>query len=496
MLIELNRRQRIDKIHELATSKENQLFSQYFDYYNGDHFVKSAPFSAGRSFREQFNVYTRSGVPVFDGASIGDKVLVQKNWCRLFIDTIADYARGVNEDIVVTSDIAQDELQAIWKKNKINTLIKETGQESGKLGRTVLKLRRRKPGYPVELFQVDPGGVRFIKNPLTGDNEGAVYHFAIDLEDAKRLFPGVEMSARTGNDQVYYAEEWTIGQVFKFIDGEPVNEINENGLTKDRNPYGFIPFYEVLSGQEGVSDIADVIRLNDEYNMVMTFNHESLKYHGFPMYAPKGNFNLESVLLPEQLKDVEISPRVIQPFPMERIEAEGVNDSIIKYMQELRQDLCSSASVPFKLITAELDGNLSGVALQRLMAPLIKKAEDRRNYIREVCKQINRDMLSLMGVTTEADTDIIFPDIIKIDTNERLDEGIKKQTLGISKQTIFEELGYDYEDEDAKVEEEWDKSLDKRLIDEEQAANDKSGIQQNPKQIPQKGTPANQRKAA
>lgn len=482
MLIELTPQGRVKKLQELSTSKENRKYSEYYDYYKGEHFVKSTfPYDDQYRRYRPYYVLTRSGQSVFDSPD-DDKQLFWMNWCRMVIDTISDYSRGVNEDIVITADSGEEELTKVWKDNNINTLTKEIACEAGKFGKTFLKLR--KINDKIQLYHVDPASVYQIIDPISNDVLSVIYYYSISVEDARQKFPGMEF----GGTEVYYAEEWTPYFLFKFINGEEIQDLNEMGEARIGNPYGFIPFYEVKADIDGDSDIVDVIPLNDEYNMILTFNHESLKYHGFPMYSPDGSFNSQTnVLDPSALKDVRIAPKTFLNFPAKRIESEGVSDSIIKYIEQLRVDISIAGGVPLKLLTSELDGNLSGVALQRLMAPLIKKAEDRRNYIKEAYKRINNDILRLIGLG-EAETDVIFPAIVNEDMNEQLDEAIKKNTLGISKQTIFEELGYDYEEEHKATQKEFDNDL-QRTTDELKA------ISKVAPQQPGQGAKVNQGKA-
>jgi len=303
------------------------------------------------------------------------------------------------------------------------------------------------------------------------------------------MYPNVQSMGKgsdIGKNFVYYTEEWTPEKINKYIDGEEINETTDDGLVKDINPYGFIPFFEVKVNIYNQSDIHDVISLNDELNITLSYINEIFRYHAFPMISPKGTFTADSpVLSKEQLNEVEIGPRTILPIPMERVEGAGIDQSVGTHIEQLEKDISIVSGVPIKILTAELDGNVSGVALQRMMSSVIKQAEVRRNYIRAAFKEINNKILSLLtGNEIEAETEINFPEIVKVDMNERLDEMIKKNTLGISKKTIFEELGYDYEEENKEVQEEFDNSIEKRILDEEQS------LQSNRPPVKNKGTQA------
>lgn len=453
MLKELTRKERVSKLEALSTSEEIRRYLMYQDYYEGTHFVKSTFYETDYGKKSSYNVETRSGNLLYDDAE-DEKVIVSSNWCRPVIDTIADYTRGVNEDIVIeTSDT---KLSDVWKNNQINTLTHELGYGAGINGKTFLRFRQE--NEDIKLFQVDPTMVHEIFNPLTEERDGLIYFFSIDHETATRLFPEFPINSEDGN--VFYAEEWTDKNLYKFIDGILING------DKNLNPYEFIPFFKIKADVYESSDIHDVIPLNDELNINLTYINEILKYGAFPMLGPKGTFTNESPILDkEKTKDMEISPRTIMPIPMERIASGGIDESVLSHLENLKKDISIVSGVPIKLLTAELDGSMSGVALQRMMGSVLKQAEIRRNYIREVYKEISDRILERLGESS-TDVDIIFPEMVDIDLNEKLDESIKKDALGVSKKTILTELGYDYDEEEKQRKEEFDNSLEERVKDE------------------------------
>ena len=492
ILTNLSRKERVSKIDALAKSQDNQAYSLFFDYFKGIHFSKQSFQKSDYGRKSLYRITTRSGVELFDDYTDEDKVLVKANWCKPIVKTIADYTRGINEDIVITSEENEENLSDVWKKNNINIKIHEIANDAGIFGKTFIRIRRKDKASPIEVLQVDPGGVYEVFNSISDERESVIYFFSISKEEALKRFPG--LPSLDGNGDVYYFEEWDNGLVYKYVDGLRVNEFNVDGEVKDGNPYGFVPFIEIPANIYRESDIKDVISLNDELNITYTNNHEIFKYGAFPMLAPKGTFSNDTpVLTEEQMKEVEISPRTILPIPMEKVAGEGVDDSVMKHIEEIKKDISITSGVPVKILTAELDGNLSGVALERMLGSVLKQAEVRRNYIRDAVKKVNNMILSLLtnaGTLKEFETDVIFPEMMKIDMNERLDESIKKQSIGISKETIFEELGYDYKEENKKAEEEFNNSIEKRILDEENAnnqTNDKQGIQSNNPSVKGKG---------
>lgn len=490
MLKDLDRNRRVAFLEDIDKSPQNQLYSTFFDYYNGKHFSIVGVSESDYSHQRIQSLRTRSGIELYDSTKDDDyRVPVCSNWCRPIVQTIADFTRGVDETIEITVGDATGEsqeqktIQEVWKKNQLEIFAHKTAQEAGVFGKTYLRFRGgvqdplTKEVQPIKFYVLDPGGVYEIINPLSEETEGVINFFIINRKDAEKLFPGVQI--QNNKNEVYYCEEWDNKELNKFIDGVHLNP------AKNLNPYPFIPFVKIPANLAETSDINDVISLNDELNITLTYINEIFKYHAFPLYAPKGSGLENNVLAKEQLKDIKISPKTIMNFPLERIEGKGVDASVIDHLDTLQKNIAIVSQVPIKLLTAEIDGNTTGVALQRLMSGVMKKAEIRRDYIKEAFRKLNNMIISVgKGVYTEIESEITFPDIIKIDTGARLDEAIKKQTLGISKETIFEELGYDFEEEDKARQEEFDNSLEKRLMDEQ------SAIQQNNSRQPGKGANA------
>lgn len=465
ILTNLNRQERNAKLLAIATSPEVQMYSLYHDYYRGIHFVRSSYTTSDYDKSNNSRVTTRSGTELYDEHTSDDKVIVKSNWCAPIIETIGDYTRGVNEPIVINADQKEDELRQIWEDNKIDTMTHELAYEAGIFGKSFIRLKRDDAGQ-FTLKQLDPASVYECVDPITGNRDSVIFWFGMSKMTAKLMYPNLPLEG-SSTGEVYYSEEWDNGLVYKYVDGYQINEINDDGQVRDLNPYGFIPFFEVPGNIYRSSDIHDVISLNDELNITLTYVNEIFRYSAFPMLAPKGSFTNDTpVLSKEQLQEVEISPKTILPIPMERIEGKGVDSSVGDHIDQIKKDISIVSGVPMKMLMAELDGTSSGIALERMLGAVIKQAEVRRSYIRQTYKEINKAILTLLGVDQKVKTDVIFPEMIKIDMNERLDEAIKKQTIGLSRETIMDELGYDYEDEEAKRKTELENSVDNTLNDE------------------------------
>jgi len=467
ILTSLDRTTRNATIKSFVDSPKVAACRTFLDYYRGVHFVRSAVNVSDYAVNQVFRVTTRSGTELYDEAEAKDKTIVKSNWCAPIIDVVADYTRGVAEPLVVNSEVKEDELRLIWKKSKLDILIHRLAYKSGIYGEQYLRLRQLLD-KSIFLSSVDATNVVEVRNEITDELESLIFWTTLGVDFAKRRFPTVQGIQSTGF--VVYCEEWSNEQLYKYVDGVVVNDLTTDlKAYKDVNPYGFIPFFKTEANVFCDSDLKDVLSLNDDLNITYTYINEIFKYAAFPMLAPKGTFSETTpVLTKAQLQEVEISPRTILPIPMEKLKGEGVDQSVIDHVAGIQKDISVVSGVPIKVLTAELDGNMSGVALERMLSTVIKKAEKRRVLIQDTVQSVNNAILKLLGVnvTDDVDTELVFPDMVKIDTNERLDEAIKKQTLGISQETILDELGYDYEEEKKKRASELDNEQTNKLNNE------------------------------
>jgi len=461
MLENLSRKERNSTIKAFATSEENRLFDMFYDYYDAKHFA-STTLRQSDYGSQGVKISTRSGNPLTDSKKDEDRMLVVSNWCEPVITSIADFTSGTDGEITFDDEPSQD----FWDGLDAKIIMQEASSKVGIYGRCYL---RYQDNEKKTVKVVEPQHVYEVKNSITGELESIVHYYLISKEDAEILHP--ELSLNKGD--IFYAEEFSDGTLNKYIDGYHVNP------EKNVSPYDVIPFFKIQTNSEEKSDLLDVIPLNDELNVTYTNNNEVLKYHAFPIYSPKGSGLKDNVLsiTDENFKNLSISPKKIMNFPIERIASGGIDASVIEYTEKIKQDIAVVSQVPLKLLLGEIGGDISGVALERMMSGIIKQAEKRRAYIKKAIKGINKLAVS------DTEIKVTLPNMLKADGNAKLDEAIKKESLGISKETIITELGYDYKEEESKREQELDKQLT-RLEDEARSIEEpKPGVEAGQKKV-------------
>ena len=103
--------------------------------------------------------------------------------------------------------------------------------------------------------------------------------------------------------------------------------------------------------------------------------------------------------------------------------------------------------------TGKLDttGPLSGVAMQVLYQPLVEITDAKREEYGEMFLELNRRLLILANMTPSPGT-LIWPDVIPKDAKAERETALLDKELGVSEDTILQQLGYDPDAERAKSE--------------------------------------------
>jgi len=129
---------------------------------------------------------------------------------------------------------------------------------------------------------------------------------------------------------------------------------------------------------------------------------------------------------------------------------------------EMQSDLASSIDLYRRLVaalhettripevaTGKLDnaGQLSGLALRILYAPLIQKTETKRRTYGHAIVEILRRSLDLQGYGDQHIVTLGWPPLVPSDPEAERRTAIIDAQLGVSKHTLLERLGYDAESE-------------------------------------------------
>lgn len=199
----------------------------------------------------------------------------------------------------------------------------------------------------------------------------------------------------------------------------------------------------------GLSDLPeDVLQLNTSINFVLSNTARIIRFHAHPKTWAKG-------VTAEQLKVAPDQTIVLPGDSGELHNLEMASDlaSSIALYERLREALHEVTRVP-EVATGKLDstGQLSGVALQILYQPLLEKTETKRRTYGGLLVELNRRLLALAGYGEEHRTVIHWPELLPTDPAAEAQTALVHEQLGVSKDTILSQLGYDADMERKKRE--------------------------------------------
>ncbi len=220
------------------------------------------------------------------------------------------------------------------------------------------------------------------------------------------------------------------------------------------NPLGFVPVVHMQNlaqpyFYEGLSDVEQLVGLQDELNTRLSDRASRITMQAFRMYLAKGIEPMgEKPVSPGRMWYTDNEQAAIEEFG-----GDGACPSENLHITEIRDamDKVSGVTPVVAGVLKNKLGNLtSGVALKMtFMGMLTRNGRKQFTYgkgLRQIARMI-LDILDRAGVfptdPDERDIEVHFPNPLPEDMTERLKEAQIKKDLGLSQEKILEELGYD-----------------------------------------------------
>ena len=228
---------------------------------------------------------------------------------------------------------------------------------------------------------------------------------------------------------------------------------NKQLVSEGSNPLGVVPVIHMQNlaqpyYYEGISDVEQLISLQDELNTRLSDRASRITFQSFKMYLAKGI---------EGFEDKPVSPG--RMWCTDNVEAsidqfggDSPSPSENMHISEIREamDKTSGVTPVVAGILKNKLGNLtSGVALKMtFMGMLSKTMRKQFTYgqgLRRIVQMVLRT-LDVCGVyATEPDdreVEVVFPNPLPEDAVEKLREAQIKRELGVSQEQVLRELGY------------------------------------------------------
>jgi hypothetical protein len=317
------------------------------------------------------------------------------NYTKVFVDKITSYLMsGINfaVDAVEDSDEARDKarsaevaLRQVYQDNNLEQLDLETEIDGAILGDACYKVIWDGETKRVRVTAPDVQGIYAW---WLGDDISRIWRvaakYSLTAEESELLYQ-VKPKSKTAT----IVELWTDNEFELYLD--------DSLLEKKPNPYGFIPFVIYPNLREpkrfwGISDLSQIMESQRELNRAMSQLSRILELSGNPIAV------LENV---EEAEDISVKPGAVWTIPedakaylLDLLQGGGVRLHIdyINLLYRTMHDIAESPRAAF----GGTERDLSGVALEIELNPLLQKLRRKRIIRTAVYNRRNRMILNLL----------------------------------------------------------------------------------------------------
>jgi len=397
---------------------------------------------------------------------------VMSNRCQPIVDRGVDFLFGKEIEISVEENApqeAQDVLDKVWGRKEARIpLLQKLGMNGAVAGQAFLRIVPGKDGS-FRLVVVDPSTV-FVKTAPQDCETVLLYCIQYSTNEKQNGRPV----------QVFYREEITRidpdrddTQEYEDTDAEGYDadvtwqiqhwtQIGYAGMQPKTTgwtpagspipwPYPFPPLFSCQNLPRpndfwGCADITpDLIGINNSLNLVQSCINRIEKIYGGPiLYAP-GTGNASIAIQPGQIIQL--------PLVENKIEAVHIHTDVanaLLFAENLRSDIDEQSSVP-GVATGRIStmprGNLSGIAIELLFMPLLKKTEKKRCTYGEMIIDISKALLVLSKMSDDIDISLAWQNPLPEDDLPAIQASVLLKQISISDTTIQRNLGYDPDEE-------------------------------------------------
>ena len=325
-------------------------------------------------------------------------------------------------------------LEGCWKQNRRMTLLHKLATNGGVCGDMFLKILEPLPGQRCpRLVNLDPATVL----PLWDvDNFDDIHAYRIQW-NAVDPFNGSPVVRRELLEKD--GSRWRITNWISRGDSAAWALLSDTVW-----PFAWCPLHH---GQNlpspntywGLSDLEQhVVSVNNALNFVMSNMARILRHHAHPMTWGTG-------FSETQLKTgVDSLLGLPNGATLQNLEMKSDLGSSMELYKRLKEALHEIARVP-EVAVGKLDsvGTLSGVALKILYQSLIEKNDTKQLTYGEMLDEVNAHILEVSGDREEHTLATRWPDPLPVDGTAQAQTARTLQELGVSRETLLTDLGYD-----------------------------------------------------
>lgn len=365
------------------------------------------------------------------------------NYGRIIVDKTVSFLFGQELQFEISTGEttpAETWLDNVWKVNRKAQLLQKVAVNGAVCGHAFVKVVLPAGGGAPRLINLPPEYV-------------AVFTDSDDIDSVWRYLIQFGAEARDGSQMV---KRQTISRDeagrWEVVDEESRNggrfEVTQGTVW----PYDWPPIIDcqnlpAANDYYGLPDLTgDVVNVVDAYNFVRSNIQRILRFHAHPRTVGTG-------FMATELK-MDVDGTVILPSAdakMYTLEMTSDLTGSMQQAQELETTILQlTRTPPVTLARVDGVGQLSGVALRILYGPMLEKTETKRLTYGGMIVELNRRLLEVGGYGAENETMLRWPDMLPANRLEELQGALLAEQIGVSKDTLIGELGYNAAQEKEK----------------------------------------------
>jgi len=399
-----------------------------------------------RRIKRAWDAYYGQGTPLLDRAQDGEDDNVRLGLATTIVNKGVSLLLGT-EDLplqIVGDDegTALDRLNEGWPVGQRSLALHQAAVNGGVSGQAVLRMHRN----PLRVVVVDP----------------ATFEAEWDQDDIETVLE--------------YRIQWTalgdLGEPYarrtRFLPGDTwliVDERSTHGdvwdeIGREVWPFAWGPIFECQNLPApneywGMADLeADVLDLIDAIDRVASRMARIIRLLGYPVPYITGESEDRVRMLDMRAGRLLTVPN--QEAKVGQLELKADLTASVTMFDRLRAALHEKARIP-EVASGKLEnaGSLSGVALKVLYGPAVELNGTKHLTYGPMFRTLVSRCLEVLGQGKEREVTIPWPPVVPHDDQAALSTDESELRMGIvSKRTVAERRGYDWQDEQERIDEE------------------------------------------
>lgn len=364
-----------------AIGFQDEQYTPYFNYYDGDQPLTYTASKLAKIFRE-IDAY------------------FAENWCSVIVDACSD--RVVLKGLTHADKAKSEKLEAAWKANLIGLEASEGHQSALIAGEAFIIVWREDVEASEENAQPQQGQLQVFYN----DPRMCYVHY--DPANPKRKLWAAK--CWEGDDEHKYLTLYYPDRIAKYRSNKKSDQVRDHRAfelqSEEENPFDKVPVFHLRKSlRRTLSDLKNATPIQDAINKLLVDMMVAGEFGAFKQRYAITNADLKGLKnAPNEIWKIPPGDGLGQPVQVGEFSSADL-EKYIAAIDSLAMSLSSITRTP-KHYFLKQGGDPSGEALIAMEAPLNKKAEKYISHFAPVWSEIGAFILELLGEGEVVPTDI------------------------------------------------------------------------------------------